>query len=104
MFIISSQTLMNCYLHSAVEELRLREVTWLVQILGTIGIEREFEHRLTVRPTFRVVSKSQDCLTLKVTPHPLSLAFGVTCISSSESCLLPEAEYLSPPQIHMLKP
>lgn len=58
---------MNCYLHSAVEELRLKEVTWLVQILGTIGVEREFEHGLTVRPTFCVVSKSQDCLTLR--PH-----------------------------------
>lgn len=77
--------------------LRLREVAWLVQILGTIGIEREFEHRLSVCPTFRVVSRSQDCLTLKATLHSLSLAFVVTCTSSG-SCQLPEAEYLSPLQ------
>ena len=34
----------------------------------------------------------------ETTLHSLSLAFVVTCISSSESCLLPEAEYLSPPR------
>lgn len=92
MVLLSSQTLMNCYLHSAAEgKLRLREVTWLVQILRSIGVEREFEHRPTVPPTFCVVSKVSGLFDSKATPHSLSLAFVVTCISSSEFSLLPEA-------------
>ena len=80
MFILSSQTLMNCYLHSAVEELRLKEVTWLAQILGTIGVEREFEHGLTVRPTFCDLFASLPSLGLKWTQadRPLECSLAVS--------------------------